>query len=140
MIRPEWNVFNIPALLLTALLVIPAGALAAEPAAERPCMTEIEKFCKDVPPGEGGIVPCLRAHDNDLSASCREKVKEVVQRLEQAKLICSKDIEKFCAGVKPGGGRLIKCLKPHVDELTPACRKELQSITAKGSAAKKPVQ
>ncbi len=136
MIRPKWNGFNIPALLLSALLAIPAVAFAAEPAAQRPCMDEIEKFCKDVQPGEGGIVQCLRDHDSELSAVCRDKVKVVVQRLEEAKQICSKDIEKFCAGVKPGGGRLIKCLKPHMDELTPACREELQSFAAKGSAVK----
>ena len=136
MIRPKWNVFNILTLLMTALLAIPAVAFAAEPAAERPCMDEIEKFCKDVQPGEGRIVQCLRDHDRELSASCREKVKVIVQRLEEAKHICSKDIEKFCAGVKPGGGRLLKCLKPHMDELTPACREELQSFTAKGSAVK----
>jgi len=136
MIRSKWNVFNLPALLLTALLAIPAFTYAAEPAAERPCMDEIEKFCKDVQPGEGGIVQCLRDHDRQLSALCRDKVKVVVQRVEKAKLLCAKDIEKFCAGVKPGGGRLIKCLKPHMVELTPACREELQSFTAKGSSVK----
>ena len=137
MIRPRRNVFSIPALLLTALLAIPAVIFAAEPSAERPCMDEIEKFCKDVQPGEGGIVQCLRDHDRELSALCRDKVKVVMQRVEEAKHICAKDIEKFCAGVKPGGGRLIKCLNPHMDELTPACREKLQSFTAKASAAKK---
>jgi hypothetical protein len=136
MIRPKWNVFNITALLLTTLLAIPVVALATEPAGERPCMEEIEKFCKDVQPGEGGVVQCLRDHDRELSATCRDKVKVVVQRFEEAKHICAKDIEKFCAGVKPGGGRLIKCLKPHIDELTPACREELKSFTAKGAAVK----
>ncbi len=140
MILSKWNGFNIPALLLTVLLAIPTVAFAAEPAAQKPCMDEIEKFCKDVQPGEGGIVSCLRDHDRQLSAVCRDKVKVVVQRLEEAKQICAKDIEKFCPGVKPGGGRLIKCLKPHMDELTPACREKLQSFTAKASKVKKPVQ
>ncbi|HOI17061.1 MAG TPA: cysteine rich repeat-containing protein [Geobacteraceae bacterium] len=140
MMRAKWNVFFIPALLMTGLLSIQAIACAAEPAAEKPCMDEIEKFCKDFQPGEGKIVQCLRDHDRELSASCRDKVKVVVRRLEKAKCICAKDIEKFCAGVKPGGGRLIQCLKPHMDELTPACREELQSFTAKGSALKKSVQ
>ena len=100
------------------------------------CTEDAAKFCKDVQPGEGGIVQCLRDHDRELSALCRDKVKVVMQRVEEAKHICAKDIEKFCAGVKPGGGRLIKCLNPHMDELTPACREKLQSFTAKASAAR----
>jgi len=140
MIRPKRNGFNFPALLLTVLLAIPAVAFAAEPAAQKPCADEIEKFCKDARPGEGRIVQCLRDHDGELSAVCRDKVKKVVQRLEEAKQICANDIEKFCADVTPGGGRLIKCLKPHLQELAPACREQLQSVQARTGGGKKPVQ
>ncbi len=136
MIRHKWSLLNIPLLLMTVLLTIPVVAYAAETTTERPCMDEIKKFCKDIQLGDGGILQCLREHDSKLSASCRDKVKAIVQRVEEAKQNCAKDIEKFCAGIKPGGGRLIKCLKPHIDELTPACRADLQAFAAKASAIK----
>lgn len=48
---------------------------------------------------------------------------------------CKADTEKFCAGVKPGDGRLAKCLKEHEAELSPECK----ASTAK-RAAKPPVK
>jgi len=38
---------------------------------------------------------------------------------------CHADFQKFCAGVKPGGGRIKECMGPHKDELSPACRDAL---------------
>lgn len=35
---------------------------------------------------------------------------------------CLADQQKFCAGVRPGEGRLLKCLKDHDSELSDACR------------------
>ncbi|MBI5451258.1 MAG: hypothetical protein HY940_07865 [Gammaproteobacteria bacterium] len=35
---------------------------------------------------------------------------------------CQPDIKKFCADVKPGGGRIIQCLKKHDAELSEACK------------------
>lgn len=128
----------IHALLLGVLLAIPTVALPAEPAAQKPCADEIEKFCGDVRPGEGRIVQCLRDHDSELSSFCREKVKAVVREQEEAKQACAKDISKFCAGVTPGGGRLLKCLKPHVKELAPECREKFIKFSGKYEGAGKP--
>ena len=35
---------------------------------------------------------------------------------------CQADFEKYCAGVEPGGGRIIECLSQHLDKLTPQCQ------------------
>ena len=34
---------------------------------------------------------------------------------------CRPDLQKFCADVQPGGGRIVACLKQHEAELSPAC-------------------
>jgi hypothetical protein len=34
---------------------------------------------------------------------------------------CSGDVGSLCAGVKPGGGRVLACLQSHVSELSVGC-------------------
>ena len=35
---------------------------------------------------------------------------------------CSKDVDKFCKDVRPGGGRIQTCLKQHEKELSGDCK------------------
>lgn len=41
---------------------------------------------------------------------------------ESKKGACREEIKKFCADVKPGGGRIHQCLNKHENELSQACR------------------
>ena len=41
---------------------------------------------------------------------------------------CRDDVERLCAGVKPGGGRIIKCLKEHKEEMSVGCAKALREL------------
>lgn len=140
MIRQHGSRFYFHALLFGISLAIPMVALPAERASQKPCAVEIEKYCNDLLPGEGRIVQCLQDHDSELSTACREKVMAVMQKVGEAKQACAMDISKFCAGVSPGGGRLINCLKPHVNELAPECREKFVPIGAQYDGAKKPSQ
>jgi multidrug efflux system outer membrane protein len=97
----------------------------AGPSQSFPCMEEIEKFCKDTPSGKGQILICLAEHNQELSPVCREKVIKGRERMEEAKRICAADIEKFCPGIVPGEGRLLKCLKGSINSLTTACREKV---------------
>ena len=38
---------------------------------------------------------------------------------------CKADAEKLCAGVRPGEGRIVQCLKEHRKDLSPECKKEV---------------
>lgn len=40
---------------------------------------------------------------------------------------CQADFEKYCKGVKPGGGRGMECLSKQLDKLTPQCKKVVES-------------
>ena len=44
---------------------------------------------------------------------------------------CKADAQRICPGVKPGGGKLIGCLKEHENDVTIGCVKELKAIKSK---------
>ncbi len=49
--------------------------------------------------------------------------------------VCSKDVEKFCAKVKPGEGRISQCLEQHEAQLSPACKTHRTQLKAAIKAA-----
>jgi len=107
-----------------SLLVFVLSA-SAEDKGMKPCADDVAKFCKDVKPGEGRIVACLKEHQNDLSASCKEKMEklaEVRKKGSEMNKACHDDISKFCKDVKPGGGKIIQCLKEHSSDLSSECK------------------
>jgi hypothetical protein len=137
MSRPKFRRYALQALVLGFLFMMPAAAWPAEPTGQRPCMEELEKFCSEVQAGEGRLIHCLQEHEAQLSPVCRDEVQSIMKRLEEAKQACTPDIEKFCSDVTPGGGRLIRCLAPHYDELTPACREKGGPLLKRAAQAKK---
>lgn len=100
------------------------------PEEARPCAEDIESFCKDVKPGGGRIISCLKKHEGEVSSLCKDKLQEVQKKVDEAKRACTTDIEKFCKGVEPGEGRVARCLEGHTDELSPACAEKMDWVTA----------
>ena len=62
------------ALVLAAL---PARATEAEKIA-RACAGDIDRLCAGVPPGEGRIKACMKAHVTELSAPCFDAIMTAV--------------------------------------------------------------
>lgn len=56
------------------------------------------------------------------SEAAEDKARTVPGGASKGVKACHEDIEKLCAGVKPGKGRLGKCLKAHPKELSEPCR------------------
>ena len=53
------------------LLLASAGGMAQEAKViARACAADIERLCAGVPPGEGRIKACMKAHIMELSAPC----------------------------------------------------------------------
>src|SRR5450755_4007559 len=50
---------------------------------------------------------------------------------------CAEDAQKLCAGVQPGGGRIVACLKEHKDSLSDQC-KQAAGLAASPSSSSAP--
>ena len=97
------------------------AALLLAAAAAHPCLADAQKLCPGIAPGGGRIAACLKSHEAELSPECKEKrasFKEQAQDIMQA---CRGDAQALCAEVKPGRGRMIKCLKKQKAKLSPDC-------------------
>ena len=46
---------------------------------------------------------------------------------------CREDIQKFCSGVQPGGGRYHDCLQQHAADLSSACQRHVQQVKERSS-------
>ncbi len=49
---------------------------------------------------------------------------------------CKADIDSFCAGVKPGEGRIVACLKENRDKLSEDCKTAAKAALAERKNAK----
>jgi len=92
------------------------------------CADDIEKYCKEIKPGGGRIMNCLKAHETELSPSCKEKMCELQGVIKGCEQACAGDIAQFCKDVQPGGGRIVKCLREHDKQLSPSCSAKLEMI------------
>jgi hypothetical protein len=47
---------------------------------------------------------------------------DVQPSLDAIRAACADDAQRLCAGVQPGGGRIVVCLKEHKDSLSERCK------------------
>jgi hypothetical protein len=118
---------GIAAIMIAVVALLTGLALAAW--AEQgpgPCKDDAAKFCKDVQPGEGRIMQCMKEHENELSPACKERIVEMKKGAQEVREACQDDAMKLCQDVKPGGGRIINCLREHEKELSPECKARME--------------
>ncbi len=109
-------------LIVTVLfLLVPLMAQSEEMHRKGACKADYEKFCKDVKPGQGRIVKCMKEHEAQLSVACKNQIAADKERAQEFRKACNPDAAKFCKDAKPGHGRIISCLKSHEAELSPQC-------------------
>lgn len=127
-------------LLFVSLLVVP-HAFALDKLVEtvaKGCDKELKSYCKDVTPGEGRILACLYAHGDKLTGQCEYALYDAAAQLERfvAALTyvaneCEDDLEKYCANIQPGQGRLLACLDKNKKKITKRCKQALKDVGAK---------
>ncbi|HWT16255.1 MAG TPA: cysteine rich repeat-containing protein, partial [Patescibacteria group bacterium] len=91
------------------------------------CKTELDAWCKDVTPGAGRVLSCLAAREDKLSGRCEYALYQASAQLEafvgaikHVATECEAEIEKHCAKVELGEGRLAQCLKANEATASPA--------------------
>ena len=104
-------------------LSMAAGVSAEE--VDRPCVADAKKLCKDVQPGEGRVAQCMKEHEKELSPGCKENIRKMKEKTKEVAEACKGDAEKVCKDVKPGEGRILRCLKQHEAELSPSCKEQM---------------
>ena len=99
------------------------------------CQPEIEAYCSQVTLGEGRLLACFYAHEDKLSGRCEYALYEGAAQLEQfaaavthLAVECMDDLEKYCAQVEHGEGRVATCLLEHKAEVTEACRQAMDDV------------
>ena len=165
---------------LSAGLGLAASLPASAEKGKGPCAEDAAKFCKDIKPGEGRIMACLKEHEKELSKACVDRKALSAERrggkrggmrgmrgkkgggvcqaaygkgfssgfksgfkmraglgakggkkFAGAGKACAADREKFCAGVKPGEGRLRDCLQKNVKNLSEGCKARQEKVKEK---------
>ena len=85
--------------------------------------------------GEGRLLACFYAHEDKLSGQCQWALYEGAAQLEMFAAAvthvateCWDDLEKYCAEVELGEGRVGTCLLEHKAEVTDACRQAMDDV------------
>jgi hypothetical protein len=117
-----------------------ATPMGGPTAAQGVCKNDVDKLCKDVQPGEGRILECLKTHQKEVSPACATKMKQVKAELKKVSDACEPDIEKFCWDTPMGKGGIAKCLKSHQADLSADCKTAVAHAKKTGAAAKKAAQ
>jgi hypothetical protein len=98
--------------------------------ANHPCAADQKKLCAGVEPGEGRIINCMKEHEADLSPACKQKLaakKGEWMEKHPVMAACKADKDRLCAGMTPGDGKLMACMKEHSSEVSEACRDAMAS-------------
>ena len=99
------------------------------------CKKELEKYCKEVTPGEGRILACLYSHQDHLSGRCEYALYDAAAQLERAINAlayvaneCKDDLNAYCTGVKVGEGRLLDCLQKNDKKVSKRCKQARKDV------------
>ena len=102
------------------------------------CEKELTTYCKDVTPGEGRVLACLFAFSDKLTGQCEYALYDAAAQLERFVAAlgyvaneCDADLDKFCADVAVGEGRLLNCLDENASKISERCTQALKDVGAK---------
>lgn len=102
------------------------------------CKADVDRFCKDITPGEGRVAACLKSHSDKLSSSCTKEWKSAKAEMKEGakghmrafKQACNNDVQKFCSN-SVGIQEISSCLKQHDTDLSASCKNYQANMRSK---------
>lgn len=92
------------------------------------CGEDVKQHCPGLGKKPEKIFMCLSAYEEQLTPQCKQGVLEATlaiqtgrAALEYSIRACEADADTFCLDVKPGQGRLLKCIKANEPNVSPSC-------------------
>ena len=105
-----------------------AGAIEAVQGA---CASDISNFCGNVTRGEGRVLLCMQAHEDQLSRRCQfalyrasRGLERAINRVERIADACMNDIEAHCGDAE----RIGQCLVQKSGSLSQPCQTVLAGL------------
>jgi Golgi apparatus protein 1 len=99
------------------------------------CAQELTKFCGHVSTGEGRLLLCMQAHEDQLGRGCElalletsRNIGSAIRHVERFAQACWNDIQIYC---RTGAGPVTQCMIDNRSLLSPQC----QAIVAATQAA-----
>ena len=127
--------FCLPALFVTTAFTADKGPVDT---VLQGCKSELETFCKGVTPGQGHLLACLYAYEDQLSGRCDYALYDASAQLERAIAAmtfvaneCREDLTRYCSTIQPGEGRLLNCLDKNQAKVGKRCTQALKDVGAK---------
>jgi hypothetical protein len=112
-------------------LLIGANSIAQDSLIEHlvmACETDIQSYCSQVTPGEGRMLHCMAAHEDQISGRCQYAFYQAATIPEQLAAAtayiasqCAADIESHCGDVALGEGRILACLTENQADVSDNC-------------------
>jgi Golgi apparatus protein 1 len=104
---------------------------AAIEAVEGACAADVANFCGSVTRGEGRVLLCMQAHEDQLSRRCQfalyrasRGLERAINRVERIADACMQDIEAQCGNAE----RIGQCLVQKSGSLSQSCQVVLAGI------------
>ena len=89
------------------------------------CKEDAIKFCGELLGLERG--KCMSENFDKLSPACKANKELFDEKVKNLSKFCKDDIQKFCLEVRPGEGKIIKCLRENEVQLSVECKSALPS-------------
>lgn len=92
-----------------------------DPKLQQECKVDVKRFCRDVKPGKGVVLECLRSHKKNLTRTCHEQlfVREQEEQHDPGTDVilltsCREMIQQYCHDTN--SEKLLLCLKSYKEE------------------------
>jgi len=118
---------RVTAVVLTATMLLILG-LRLPALAKDDCQAEAQKLCPGMTAGNPDYADCLKQHGKQLSKACQHELGAAQARANDIKQYpaCMAEAGRLCPRTKPGGGRIVACLRTHQGDLSSECKQELR--------------